>query len=202
MVWSSISPTSVFDQSWTGPGLDSAALEREHERREREEKAAEEEERRLLEEIAAAEEARKRAEAKEAKRLRKKAEAERLAKEKKRQGKKAREEKARVEATRADEQPKPKAKGKGKSAEQAESLMDLDTNLAWYGKTDEDEEAESLWKILEEQKVERAHIRVAEKKGELSKKGKQAAKEDELSQARKRSRVGTMESRGWQPCDA
>ena len=26
MVWSSISPTSVFDQSRTGPGLDSAAL--------------------------------------------------------------------------------------------------------------------------------------------------------------------------------
>ena len=124
-----------------------------------------------------------------------------MAKEKKRQGKKAREEKARAEATRADEWPKPKVKGKGKSAEQAESPMDLDTNLARYGETDEDEEAESLRKILEEQKAERAHIQAAEKKGESLKKGKRAAEEDESSQARKRSRVGTMESRGWQPCD-
>ena len=175
--------------------------ERERERCEREEKAVEEE-RRLLEEIAAAEEARKRAEAEEAERLRKKAEAERLAKEKKRQGKKAREEKARAEATRADEQPKPKAKGKGKSVEQAESPMDLDTNLAQYGETDEDEEAKSLWKILEEQKAEQACIWAAEKKGESSKKGKRVAEEDESSQARKRSRVGTMENRGWRPCDA
>ena len=125
-----------------------------------------------------------------------------MAKEKKRQGKKAREEKARAEATQADERPKPKAKGEGKSAEQAESPMDLDTNLGRYGETDEDDEAESLQKILEEQKAERARIQAAEKKGELSKKGKRAAEEDESSQARKRSQVGTMESWGWQPCDA
>ena len=80
--------------------------------------------------------------------------------------------------------------------------MDWDTNLVRYGEMDEDEEAESLRRVLEEQKAEQACIRAAEKKGESSKKGKWVAEEDELSQVRKRSQVSMMESQGWQPCDA
>jgi hypothetical protein len=81
--------------------------------------------------------------------------------------------------------------------------MDLDMNMERYGEMDKEEQAENLRKALEAQKVERAHIRAAEKKGESSKKGKQVAEEDdnEGSKLAKRSRVGLKGNR-WVACDA
>ena len=79
--------------------------------------------------------------------------------------------------------------------------MDLETNMAQYRETDKDEEAKNLRKVTEVQQAERERIWAIQKRGESSKKAKQAAEEDEGTSS-KRIQLGLRIGGEWVPCDA
>ena len=79
--------------------------------------------------------------------------------------------------------------------------MDLETNMVQYGETDQDEEAENLWKVTKVQQAKRECIWVLQKRGKSSKKTKWVAKEDEGASS-KRIQLSLRIGREWVPCDA